>query len=114
MTSASTVAAPARWRGLALALLLGVALALLSYVRRIGDMNSAMFRHGVMDALLEGRFWGTALARNVLLFAAALLLLRVSIESQFAPVVAVPTAIYAVLAIAFGARLFRAPRPEGD
>lgn len=76
MTSNSTVAAPARWRGLALALLLGVALALLSYVRRIGDLNSAMFRHGVMDALLEGRFWGTALARNVLLFAAALLLLH--------------------------------------
>ena len=68
MTSASTVAAPARWRGLALALLLGVVLALLSYVRRIGDLNSAMFRHGVMDALLEGRFWGTALARNVLLY----------------------------------------------
>jgi hypothetical protein len=29
-------------------------------------------------------------------------------------VVAVPTALYALLAVAFGARLFRSPRPDGD
>ncbi len=76
MRTGAATAARARLPGLGLALLLGIALALLSYVRRVGDMDSAMFHHGVMDALLAGRFWGTALARNVLLFVAALLLLH--------------------------------------
>jgi arylsulfatase A-like enzyme len=65
-----------RWQGLATALLLGLALALLSYVRRIGDMHSAIFSNGVVDALLAGQFWGAALAHNVLRFAAVLLLLH--------------------------------------
>ncbi len=76
MTAGAATAARPRLQGLILALLLGTALALLSYARRAGDMNSALFRGGVMEALLAGRFWGTALARNVLLFAAALLLLH--------------------------------------
>jgi arylsulfatase A-like enzyme len=76
MKHAAITAAHVRLRGLATALLLGVAFALLSYVRRLGDMNSAVFHNGVMDALVAGSFWGTALARNVLLFVAALLLLH--------------------------------------
>ncbi|MCC7461917.1 MAG: sulfatase-like hydrolase/transferase [Gammaproteobacteria bacterium] len=76
MTPDSTPRGRLPLQGLPLALLLGVALALLSYVRRVGDMNSAMFHNGILSALLAGRFWGTALARNMMLFALALLVLH--------------------------------------
>lgn len=67
---------PSRFKSLPLALMLGVAVAALSYVRRIGDMNSAAFHSSMINTLLAGQFWGTALARNVMLFIGALVLIH--------------------------------------
>jgi hypothetical protein len=83
-------------------------------------LGSALFGYSMLNwanryARVEGIFGRPLLIANLAHAAsAALLLLRVSIETKFAPVVAVPTALYALLAVAFGARLFRSPRPDGD
>jgi hypothetical protein len=83
-------------------------------------LGSALFGYSMLNwanrhARVEGIFGRPLLIANLAHVAsAALLLLRVSIEAKFAPVVAVPTALYALLAVAFGARLFRSPRPDGD
>jgi len=83
-------------------------------------LGSALFGYAMLNwanryARVEGIFGRPLLIANLAHAAsAALLLLRVAIETKFVAVVAVPTAIYLLLAIAFGARLFRAPRPDGD
>ena len=83
-------------------------------------LGSALFGYSMLNwanrySRVEGIFGRPLLIANLAHAAsAALLLLRVAIGMDFAPVVAVPTAIYALLAVAFGRRLFRAPKPEGD
>lgn len=83
-------------------------------------LGSALFGYSMLNwanryARVEGIFGRPLLIANLAHAAsAALLLLRVAIGMDFAPVVAVPTAIYLLLAVAFGARLFKAPKPEGD
>ncbi len=67
---------PGRWRGLPLALTGGVCVLLLSYVRRLGDIGTALFHDKVLDSINAGPILGTALARNLELFVAALLLLH--------------------------------------
>jgi hypothetical protein len=83
-------------------------------------LGSALFGYSMLNwanrySRVEGIFGRPLVIANLAHTAsAALLLLRAAIEAKFAPVVAVPTALYVLLAVAFGARLFRAPRPDGD
>ncbi|MFO1410833.1 MAG: hypothetical protein U1F06_10815, partial [Steroidobacteraceae bacterium] len=67
-----------RWHGLGLALLCGLGLLLLSYARRCGDLDSALFHDEVINTLVETPLWHTALLRNVLVFALALLALHLA------------------------------------
>jgi hypothetical protein len=69
--------APAsRFAGLGAAGGMAVALLLLSFARLAGDATSMAFKDVVLDSVLEGSVWGTALGRNLALFAGALLLLH--------------------------------------
>ncbi|HTQ37344.1 MAG TPA: sulfatase-like hydrolase/transferase [Steroidobacteraceae bacterium] len=63
--------------GLGLAALLGCALLLLSFARLLGDMHSAAFDMSIVASALTDPFWHTRLARNIVLFAVAILALHV-------------------------------------
>jgi arylsulfatase A-like enzyme len=62
---------PSRFAGLTLALVLGLVLLLLSYVRIIPDSQSAMLRSGVFTSLFQGSIWDTTLLRNMIWFGVA-------------------------------------------
>jgi hypothetical protein len=64
---------PGRLTGLGLSMLLSLALLLVSYARIAGDSQSMLFRSNVLDSLLAGQIWGTALSRNLMLFVGAML-----------------------------------------
>jgi arylsulfatase A-like enzyme len=63
---------------LGLALVLGLAFLALSFIRIVGDAGSAAFGGAVINAAVGTGIWGTALGRNLLLFAAALVLVHVA------------------------------------
>lgn len=63
-------------KGLGTAALCALALLLLSFVRRAGDVGSSAFHNGVLDNMLVGRVWGTALGWNIFRFGVALLLIH--------------------------------------
>jgi len=66
-----------RWHhGLVLAQFLALLLLGLSYLRIMGDSQSAAFNSHVLDALFAGPIWGTALGYNLLRFALAMVLLH--------------------------------------
>jgi arylsulfatase A-like enzyme len=67
-----------RWHGFVLAQLLAIALLLLSGLRIAGDSQSMLFNSNVLDALFAGPIWGTVVARNLMFFAAAALLLHMA------------------------------------
>jgi hypothetical protein len=60
-------------------LAMGVAFLALSFVRIVGDANSAMFGGRVLNATLEQPLWGTKLGLNLGFFAASLLLVHLAI-----------------------------------
>lgn len=64
------------WRGVPLALGLGMALLLVSFARVIGNTQTAMFHDSVLDSVFAGRLLGSALFWNVAAFAGALILLH--------------------------------------
>ena len=66
-----------RLEGFWLAQLLGVLLLGLSFALIAGDSQTMLFSDQVMDAMFAGPIWGTTLARNLMWFALALVLLHV-------------------------------------
>jgi len=61
-----------------LAVTLGVAFLLLSFVRIVGDLNSAAGNVAILQSAIEGPVWKTRLAFNTALFFVALLALHVA------------------------------------
>jgi arylsulfatase A-like enzyme len=68
-----------RLAGFGLAAALALGLLLLSYIRLAGDTMSTAFRNVVHDSVFAGSIWGTALARNLMLFACALVILHLGL-----------------------------------
>jgi arylsulfatase A-like enzyme len=64
------------WRGVPLALCLGMGLMAVSFTRIAGNTMTEMFHDDVLDATFTGHLFGSALFWNVLGFAAALILLH--------------------------------------
>lgn len=64
------------WRGLPLALSLGMGLMAVSFTRLAGNTMTQMFHDDVLDATFAGHLLGSALFWNVLGFAGALILLH--------------------------------------
>ncbi len=65
-----------RTAGLFLAIFSSELLLVLSFLRLLGDTNSAVFHTIVMDSVLSQSIWGTALARNIAAFVGALLFIH--------------------------------------
>jgi arylsulfatase A-like enzyme len=70
------VGARSRWSGLALATGLGLALLIVSFLRLIGDAQSAILGGAVFDAAFATPLWGSILGGNLVLFALALVALH--------------------------------------
>jgi len=81
-----------------LAICLGLALLVLSYIRIYGDAGSAAFGDKIIDAALAGPVWGTALGNHLLAFAVTQILLHTAFG----------------LACLGMARLSRLAWPQGD
>jgi len=62
--------------GLGLALAAGIVFLIVSFLRVAGDMTSRAFGGVVLDSVFAGPIWQTALARNVVLFILALVLVH--------------------------------------
>jgi arylsulfatase A-like enzyme len=73
---AAPVTASRVLRGLPLALAGGLLLLLLSFVRRLGDVRTALFHDNILDSIYAGPILGTTLAHNLEHFCAALLALH--------------------------------------
>ncbi len=73
---ASSPAAQSPWRGTALALGLALALLAASFSRIAGDTQTLLFHDNVFDSVFAGHILGTALARNIALFGAAMVVLH--------------------------------------
>lgn len=69
---------PFRRKNLLLGLVLGLLLALLSYVRIVGDSNSMAFREEVLDTIFRGSIIGTTLMWNLIWFGVALVALHLA------------------------------------
>jgi arylsulfatase A-like enzyme len=63
---------PSRLEGLGVAGLLGLALMVLSFSRRFGELGTLQFQNGVLDSMFANGVWGTALGRNLFMFVLAL------------------------------------------
>jgi arylsulfatase A-like enzyme len=67
-----------RWHdGLLLAQIMGLVFLAVSYLRIVGDSQSVTFRTRILESLYAGPIWGTKLGNNLILFAAAVLLVHV-------------------------------------
>jgi sulfatase-like protein len=65
-----------RWQGLGTAAVMALALLLLSFVPRVGELGTVAFHNNMLDNMLEQAVWGSALARNIAGFVLALILVH--------------------------------------